>query len=126
MLLLINVTATIAMTRDNGSVLNNCCLSAFVSNCDNLREAHIFNICSSDVFKRSRPSAVMDPEHDPEWTQSRMDTISNRHNPEWTQSRMGTIPNGHNPEWTRSQMARSRMNTNIYLVTLVFYSYCLV
>ena len=29
----------------------------------------------------------MDPVHDPE-----------KHDPEWTQSRMDTIPNGHNPE----------------------------
>ena len=46
----------------------------------------------------------MDPVHDPEWTQSRMDTIPNGHNPDWTQSRMDTIPNGHNPEWTQSRM----------------------
>ena len=64
--------------------------------------------------------------HHPEWTQSRMDTIPNGHNPEWhhpewTQSRMGTIPNGHNPEWTPF-----RMSTYSYIVTLVFYSYCLV
>ena len=36
--------------------------------------------------------------HNPEWTQSRMDTIPNGHNPEWTPSRMDTIPKGHNPE----------------------------
>ena len=48
---------------------------------------------------------VHDPEkHNPEWTQSRMDTIPNGHNPEWTPSRMDTIPNGHNPEWTQSRM----------------------
>ena len=27
---------------------------------------------------------------------------SEKHDPEWTQSRMDTIPNGHNPEWTQS------------------------
>ena len=59
-LLFINATATIAKARDNGSVLKNSNLSAFASNCDNLREAHIFDICSSDVYKRSRPSAIMD------------------------------------------------------------------
>ena len=42
--------------------------------------------------------------HHLEWTQSRMDTIPNGHNPEWTPSRMDTIPNGHNPEWTQSRM----------------------
>ena len=42
---------------------------------------------------------VHDPEkHNPEWTQSRMDTIPNGHNPEWTPSRKDTIPKGHNPE----------------------------
>ena len=60
-------------------------------------------------------------EHDPEWAQSRMDTIPNGHNPEWAQSRMNTFPKGHNPEWTRS-----RISTYNYIVTLVFYSYCLV
>ena len=63
----------------------------------------------------------MDPVHDPEWTQYRMDTIPNGHNPEWTQSRMDSIPNVHNPEWTQS-----RMSTYNYILTLVFYSYCLV
>ena len=51
-----------------------------------------------------------DPVHDPE-----------KYNPEWTQSQMDTIPNGHNPEWTPS-----RMSTYDYIVTLMFYSYCLV
>ena len=87
-----------ATARDNGSVLKNCNLSAFASNCDNLREANIFNICSSNFYKRSRPSAVMDPVHDLEWTQSRMDTFLKGHNPEWKRSRMDTIPNGHDPE----------------------------
>ena len=54
-------------------------------------------------------------EHDPECTQSRMDTIPNGHNPEWTRSRMDTIPNGHHPEWTQSPMST-------YLVTEVFYT----
>ena len=58
--------------------------------------------------------------HNPECTQSRMDTIPNGHHPEWTQSQMDTIPNGHHPEWTPS-----RMSTYSYIVTLVFYSYCL-
>ena len=35
-------------------------------------------------------NCAMDPVHDPEWTPSRMDTISNEHNPEWTRSRMST------------------------------------
>ena len=108
--MLINATATIATARDNGSVLKNCDLSAFASNCDNLQEAHIFNICSGDVYKRSRPSAVMDLVHDPE-----------NHNLEWTHSRTDTIPNGHDLEWTRS-----RMITYIYMVTLVVYVYCLI
>ena len=47
-----------------------------------------------------------------------MNAISNEHDPEWTPSRMNTILNGRNPEW--------RMSTYIYIVTLVFYSYCLV
>ena len=42
--------------------------------------------------------------HNPEWTQSRMDTIPNGRNPECTHSRMDTIPNGHIPEWTHSRM----------------------
>ena len=91
-----------------------------------------------------------DPVHDSEKTRSRMDTIPNGHNPEWTQSRMDTIPNGHHPEWTPSRMdtipkghypertpsrnpnghlsewTQSRMSTYNYIVTLVFYSYCLV
>ena len=37
--------------------------------------------------------------HNPEWTQSRMNTIPNEHNPKWTRSRMDTIPNGPDPEW---------------------------
>ena len=59
--------------------------------------------------------------HNLEWTQSRMDTISNGHNLEWTQSQMDTISNGHNLEWTQS-----RMSTYNYIVTLVFYTYCVV
>ena len=58
-------------------------------------------VCKA-LFSRSTnssPDPVHDPEkHDPEWTQSRMDTIPNGHNPEWTQSRKDTIPKGHNPE----------------------------
>ena len=78
---------------------------------------------------------VHDPEiHNPEWTPSRMDTISYGHHPEWTQitnghhpewipSRMDAIPNEHNPECTPS-----RMDTfpNGHNPTLVLYSYCLV
>ena len=69
--------------------------------------------------------------HHPEWTPSRMDTIPNGHNSKWTQSRMDTIPNGtipnrHYPESTRSRMIPSRLSTYMYIVTLVFYSYCLV
>ena len=82
-------------------------------------------------------TALLDPVHNPEWTQSRRDTIPNGHNPEWTQSRMDTIPNGHNPEWTQSrkdtipnghnpEWTQSRMSTYNYIVTLVFNSYCLV
>ena len=56
------------------------------------------------LVERLLMRSLMDPVHDPEWTQSRMDTIPNGHNPEWTQSRMDTIPNGHNPEWTQSRM----------------------
>ena len=80
-LLLINATSTIATARYNGSVLKNCNLSAFASNCDNLRKAYIFNICSSDVYRRSRPSTVMDSVHghNLKWTHSRMDTIPNEH-----------------------------------------------
>ena len=59
--------------------------------------------------------------HHPEWAPSRMGTIPNGHHPEWAQSRMGTIPNGHHPEWAPSQMG-----SYIYIITLVFYSYCLV
>ena len=43
-------------------------------------------------------------EHESEWTPSRMDTILNRHYLEWTGSRMGTIPNGQRPERTQSRM----------------------
>ena len=88
--------------------------------------------------------------HHPELTPSRMDTIPNGHHPEWTHfrmdghhPRMGTIPewtpspNGHHPrmapspngtipEWHHPRMAPSRMSTYNYIVTLVFYSYCLV
>ena len=58
--------------------------------------------------------------HNPEWAQSRMETIPNGHDPKWTPSgmcmipngyrtewapsQMDTIPNGHDPKWTRSQM----------------------
>ena len=42
--------------------------------------------------------------HNPEWTQSRMNTITNGHHSEWAPSKMDTIPNGHNPEWTQSRM----------------------
>ena len=70
-------------------------------------------------------------------TRSRMDTIPNGHHPEWTPSRMDTIPNGHYPECTLSRMdtilngyhperTRFRMSNYIYIITLVFYSYCLV
>ena len=65
-------------------------------------------------------------EHHPVWTQYRMDTIPNGPHPEWTPSRVDTIPNGHYPEWTPSEMARSPMSTYSYIITLVFYSYCLV
>ena len=109
--MLINATATIATARGNKSVLRNCNLSAFASNCDNLRETHLIFVAVINVYKRSRPSAVMDSVHDPEkhnlkWTHSRMDTIPNGHIPDWTQSQMDTFPNGHDPEWTRFQMSK--------------------
>ena len=59
--------------------------------------------------------------HNPEWILSRMDTNPNGHHPEWTPSRLDAIPNGHHPEWISS-----RMSTYKCIVTLVFYSYCLV
>ena len=37
--------------------------------------------------------------HNPECTQSRVDTISKGHDPERTPSQIDTISNGHNPEW---------------------------
>ena len=58
-----------------------------------------------------------------------MDITPNGHNPEWAQSRIDTIPNGHHTEWTPYRMdIPSQMNTCIYIVALVFYngSYCLV
>ena len=119
--MLINAKATVATARENGSVLNIVIFLHLHPIVVILREAHIFITCSSDVYKRSRPSAVMDPVHNPEWTQSRMDTIPNGHNPERTQSRTDTIPNGLDPEWTRFQMI-----TYIYIVTLVVYSYYMV
>ena len=79
-----------------------------------------------------------DPVHDPERTPSRMDAIPGGHHPEWTPSRwtpsrMDTIPHGHNPEWTPSRMYTIPNDTipsehlHLYpVVTLVFYSYCLV
>ena len=80
------------------------------------------------------PVVNADPTHDPEWTQSRVDTIStntisNGHDPEWalsrrTRSQMDAIQNGHDPEWALSRMgiipyghesewARSQMSTYI-------------
>ena len=64
-------------------------------------------ICHNVILKlvRNISDPVHDPEkHDPEWTQSRMDTIPNGHHPEWTPSRMDTIPNGHHPKWAPSRM----------------------
>ena len=73
--------------------------------------------------------------HEPEWTQSRMDTIwspcrmdttlidtiLNEHSPAWTQSQVETIPNECNPERTLSEWTQFRMNT--YVVTEVLYTY---
>ena len=43
---------------------------------------------------------IADPVHDPE-----------KHNPEWTPSRMDTISNGHHLKWTPSQMDTIQMET---------------
>ena len=94
-------------------------------------------------FRMAKPRMGTTPNgHNPEWAQPRMGTTPNGHNPEWAQPRMGSTPNGHHLEWAPSRMApsqmdtipsghnpewtRSRMNTCNYIVTLVFYSYCLV
>ena len=69
-------------------------------------EAHIIHNClqcAVDWDPVHNPEKHVPNGHDPEWTQSRMDTIPNGRNPEWTPSRMDTIPNGHNPEWTQSR-----------------------
>ena len=47
--------------------------------------------------------------HDPHYTQSRIDTISNVQDTEWTQPQMARygmdpIPNGNNPKWIQSRM----------------------
>ena len=68
-------------------------------------DSRTFETWFVQLFLPSVSDPVHDPEkHNPEWTQSRMDTIPNGHNPEWTQSRMDTIPNEHHPEWTPSRM----------------------
>ena len=47
---------------------------------------------------------LLDPVHDPEYTQSRIDTYRNGDKLKWIPSTMAMIPNGYNAEWIKSRI----------------------
>ena len=46
----------------------------------------------------------LDPVHDPEYTQSRIDTYRNGDKHKWIPSTMAMIPNEYNAEWIKSRI----------------------